>query len=43
MLQNALLRRVLPKAHSSVADVAGKGREETRHKPKSVQTFIQLE
>lgn len=40
MLQNTLLRRVVPKAHSAAV---GRGGGETQPKPKSVQVIIQLE
>lgn len=43
MFQNALLRRVVPKAHSAAAAVAGRGGGETQHKPKSVLMVTQLE
>lgn len=42
MLQNALLRRVVPKAHSAAAAVVGRDGGETQHKPRSVQMVIQL-
>jgi len=43
MLQNALARHTVPKAHSAAVAVVGRGGGETQHKPRSVQIVIQLE